>query len=136
LITRFAHTLSILLSAGTPLVDALAASSNIADNSVYTHAILTVREHVIEGHSLKKSLEESRMFPNMMLQLVSIGESSGRLESMLGQIAKQHDEALSHTIQTLSGLFEPVLMALLGIWVGSLIFAMYLPIFQLGAIVS
>lgn len=136
IIARFAHTLSILLSAGTPLVDALAASSNIVQNIVYTHTIVSVRELIIEGHSLKKSLEESMMFPNMMVQLVSIGESSGRLESMLVCIAEQHDEALSHTIQTLSGLFEPFLMALLGLWVGSLIIAMYLPIFQLGAVVS
>ncbi|NCT56839.1 MAG: type II secretion system F family protein [Legionella sp.] len=136
LIARFAHTLAILLSAGTPLVDALAAASNIAHNIVYTHAILTVREHIIEGHSLKQSLEESMIFPNMMIQMVSMGESSGRLESMLACIAEQYDEALSHTIQTHSGLFEPLLMALLGLWVGSLIIAMYLPIFQLGAIVS
>ena len=136
LIARFAHTLSILLSAGTPLVDALTASSNIARNAVYAHAILTVRDSIIEGRSLKHALEESMLFPNMMVQLVGIGETSGRLESMLIHIAKQQDEALRHAIQTLSGLFEPFLMAVLGLWVGSLIVAMYLPIFQLGAIVS
>lgn len=136
LIASFTHTLSILLSAGTPLVDALTASSSIAHNAVYSQAILTIRGHVVEGHSLKRSLEESMIFPNMLIQLVGIGETSGQLESMLTHIAKQHDEALGHAIQTLSGLFEPFLMAVLGLWVGSLIIAMYLPIFQLGAIVS
>jgi type IV pilus assembly protein PilC len=136
LIARFAHTLSILLSAGTPLVDALTASSNIAHNLLYTRAILAIRGNIIEGNSLKRSLEESMLFPNMMVQLVDIGETSGRLESMLTYIAKQQDEALGHVIETLSGLFEPFLMAVLGLWVGSLIVAMYLPIFQLGAIVS
>ncbi|MDF1685005.1 MAG: type II secretion system F family protein [Legionellaceae bacterium] len=136
LIARFAHTLSILLSAGSPLVDALTASSSITHNAVYSQAILAARANIIEGHSLKHSLEESMVFPNMMLQLVSIGESSGRLESMLASIAKQEDETLGHAVQTLSGLFEPFLMAILGLWVGSLIIAMYLPIFQLGAIVS
>ena len=136
LIARFAHTLSILLSAGTPLVDALTASSSIAHNTIYAQAILTARANIIEGHSLKRSLEESRVFPNMLIQLVGIGETSGRLESMLTHIAQQQDESLNHAIQTLSGLFEPFLMAILGLWVGSLIIAMYLPIFQLGAIVS
>jgi len=136
LIARFAHTLSILLSAGTPLVDALTASSNITRNLVYARAILTIRDTIIEGRSLKHALEESMLFPNMMVQLVGIGETSWRLESMLIHIAKQQDEALRHVIQTLSGLFEPFLMAVLGLWVGSLIVAMYLPIFQLGAIVS
>lgn len=136
LIARFAHTLSILLSAGTPLVDALTTSSNIAANAVYARGVLTIRDSIIEGRSLKHALQESRLFPNMMVQLVGIGETSGRLEPMLMHIAKQQDETLGHTIQTLSGLFEPLLMAVLGLWVGSLIIAMYLPIFQLGAIVS
>ena len=136
LIARFAHTLSILLSAGTPLVDALTTSSNIAQNLLYTRAILAIRDSIIEGHSLKRSLEESMLFPHMMVQLIGIGETSGRLESMLTCIAQQQDEALTHVIETLSGLFEPFLMAVLGLWVGSLIIAMYLPIFQLGAIVS
>lgn len=135
LIARFAHTLAILLSAGTPLVDALNASSNITHNLLYTQAILTIRSHIVEGQSLQRSLEESMLFPHMMIQLVGIGETSGRLESMLTYVATQQDEALNHAIETQSSLFEPFLMAVLGLWVGSLIIAMYLPIFQLGAIV-
>ena len=136
IITRFSQTLAILLSAGTPLVEALSVSSNIANNLRYTHAIQSMRDDIIEGHALKHALEETRLFPSLMVQLVGIGETSGRLEAMLTHLAKQHDEALRHTLQTLSSLFEPCLMALLGLWVGSLIVAMYLPIFQLGAIVS
>ena len=136
LIARFAHALSILLAAGTPLVEALTTSSNIPQNLVYNRAILAIRDNIIEGHSLKRSLEESTLFPQIMIQLVGIGELSGRLESMLTYIAKQQHEALGHTTQTMSGLFEPFLMAVLGLWIGGLIIAMYLPIFQLGTIVS
>jgi len=136
IIARFSHTLAILLSAGTPLVEALTISSNISNNLHYSKAIQAIRDNIIEGHTLKRSLEETTLFPNLMAQLIGVGETSGRLEPMLIHIAVQQEETLCHAIETLSGLFEPCLMALLGLWVGSLIIAMYLPIFQLGAIVS
>jgi type IV pilus assembly protein PilC len=136
IVARVTQTLSIILSAGLPLVDALNISANITNNLHYTEAILTTRTALTEGHPLQRTLENTGLFPNMMTQIVGMGEASGQLNHMLAQLALQQSEALTHKLDVLSSLFEPILMAILGLWVGGLIIALYLPIFQLGAIVS
>ncbi len=136
IIARITQTLSILLSAGLPLVDALNISAHITNNLCYTEAILTTQTALTEGHPLQRTLENTGLFPNMMTQIVGMGEASGQLNRMLEQLAFQQNETLTHKLDVLSGLFEPILMAVLGLWVGGLVVALYLPIFQLGAIVS
>ena len=134
-IARLTHTLSITLTAGLPLIDALKAAAGVAGNRVYTQAMVSIRENVTHGLALQSAMEQSRRFPSMVIQMVAIGEESGKLEPMLAHIATQYDEALNDATHALSRLAEPLLMAVLGIIVGALIVAMYLPIFQLGAIV-
>jgi type IV pilus assembly protein PilC len=136
ILARMTQTLSILLAAGLPLVDALKISAHMTNNLCYTEAILNTKIALTEGYPLQCTLENTGLFPNMMTQLVGMGEASGQLESMLSHLAAQQDEALKHKFEILNSLFEPILMAVLGLWVGSLIIALYLPIFQLGAIVS
>ena len=134
--SRITQTLSILLSAGLPLVDAIGVCANLAANRRYTQSLLTIQTQLTEGHPLQHAFEETGLYPAMMTQLIGMGEASGRLESMLKHLAEQQRDALQHAMQTFSGLFEPCLMALLGLWVGGLIVALYLPIFQLGGLVS
>ncbi|MCH9716151.1 MAG: type II secretion system F family protein [Gammaproteobacteria bacterium] len=136
ILARMTQTLSILLAAGLPLVDALKISAHITNNLCYTEAILNTQIALTEGYPLQRTLENTGLFPNMMTQIVGMGEASGQLDSMLLHLAAQQDEALKHKFEILNSLFEPILMAVLGLWVGSLIIALYLPIFQLGAIVS
>ena len=134
-IARLTHTLSITLTAGLPLIDALKAAAGVTGNRVYTQAMVSIRENVTHGLPLQTAMEQSRRFPSMVIQMVAIGEESGKLEPMLAHIATQYDEALNDAAHALSRLVEPLLMAVLGVIVGALIVAMYLPIFQLGAIV-
>lgn len=136
ILARLTHTISILLSAGLPLVDALKISANIAHNAPYTKAMLDIQTALTEGHPLQRTLENTGLFPNMMTQIVGMGEASGQLDNMLAHLAEQQNDDLKHKLEVLSSLFEPILMAILGLWIGSLIIALYLPIFQLGAIVS
>jgi type IV pilus assembly protein PilC len=134
--SRITQTLSILLSAGLPLVDAIGVCANLAANRRYTQSLLTIQTQLTEGHPLQRAFEDTGLYPAMMTQLMGMGEASGKLESMLKHLAEQQRDALEHAMQTFSGLFEPCLMALLGLWVGGLIVALYLPIFQLGGLVS
>lgn len=134
--TRLTQTLSILLSAGMPLVEALGICTQLTHNHVYMQGLKQIQTQLTEGYSLQQALETSALFPSVMTQLVGMGEASGRLETMLAHLADQQNETLDHTMQSLSGLFEPFLMALLGFWIGGLIVALYLPIFQLGGLIS
>lgn len=135
IIARLMHTLSLILTAGLPLMDALSMIEPIAGNYAYARAISTIREHVRQGLTLEQAIRLSKRFPNMMIQMVAIGEESGKLEAMLAQIAKQYDDMFFNSAELWGRLLEPFLMATLGIIIGTLIIAMYLPIFQLGAIV-
>ncbi|MDX2346116.1 MAG: type II secretion system F family protein [Legionella sp.] len=136
ILARLTQALSVLLSAGLPLVDALNISAHITNNLRYTEAILSTQTALTEGHPLQRTLENTGLFPNMMTQIVGMGEASGQLNHMLTHFAMQQVDTLKHKLDVLSSLFEPILMAVLGLWVGGLIIALYLPIFQLGAIVS
>jgi type IV pilus assembly protein PilC len=135
-IARFARTLSTTFAAGVPLVDALNSVAGAAGNSVYHAAILKVRDDVSTGLQLNVSMRATGVFPNMVVQMVAIGEESGALDTMLDKSASHYEEMVDNLVDNLTALMEPLIMSVLGVLVGGLIIAMYLPIFQLGAVVG
>ena len=134
-IARFARTLSTMSSAGVPLVEALQSVSGATGNIVYGNAVLVMRDEVATGHQLQMTMRQVGIFPNMVIQMVAIGEESGALDSMLAKVADFYEEEVDNAVDSLSSLLEPLIMSVLGIIVGGLIIAMYLPIFKLGSVV-
>jgi len=134
-IARFARTLSTTFSAGVPLIDALESVAGATGNSVYEKAVLNIRDEVSTGIQLNASLRKSGIFPSMLLQMTAIGEESGALDEMLDKVAAYYEEMVDNLVDNLTSLLEPLIMSVLGVLVGGLMIAMYLPIFQLGAIV-
>jgi len=134
-IARFCRTLSTMFAAGVPLVEALESVSGATGNVVYGEAVLRMREDVATGQSLQLSMQQQTLFPHMVIQMVAIGEESGSLDNMLGKVADFYEEEVDNAVDALSSLLEPLIMVILGILIGSLVIAMYLPIFQLGAAV-
>ena len=132
-IARFARTLSTMSAAGVPLVEALSSVAGATGNIVYSEAILKMREEVATGQRLQFSMQQAKLFPHMVIQMVAIGEESGSIDSMLAKVADFFEEEVDNAVDNLSSLLEPMIMAILGILVGGLIVAMYLPIFKLGA---
>lgn len=135
IIARFSRTLATTFAAGVPLVDALNSTAGAAGNSVYQKAIFQIRDDVTTGSTLYQSIKSTSLFPNMLLQMVSIGEESGALDEMLDKVANHYEEAVDNAVDSLSSLMEPVIMSILGVLVGGLMIAMYLPIFMLGSVV-
>lgn len=134
-IARFARTLSTTFAAGVPLVEALDSTAGAAGNSVYAVAIRQIRDDVTSGASLYSSIKSTGLFPTMLLQMTSIGEESGSLDEMLGKVADQYEAQVDNAVDSLSSLMEPIIMSVLGVLVGGLMVAMYLPIFMLGSVV-
>lgn len=134
-IARFARTLSITFAAGLPLVEALKSVAGATGNIIYAEATDAIREEVSSGQQMQFAMENTHLFPNMVVQMVAIGEESGALEQMLAKVADFYEEEVDNAVDALSSLLEPVIMAILGVLVGGLVVAMYLPIFQLGAVV-
>jgi len=134
-IARFSRTLSTTFAAGVPLVDALNSTAGAAGNSVYAKAIRRIRDDVTTGTTLYQSIKATGLFPNMLLQMVSIGEESGALDDMLDKVATHYEEAVDNAVDSLSSLMEPFIMSILGVLVGGLMIAMYLPIFMLGSVI-
>jgi type IV pilus assembly protein PilC len=134
-IARFSRTLATTFSAGVPLVEALDSVAGAAGNIVYAKAIKQIRDDVTTGSSLYNSILSTGLFPMMLLQMVSIGEESGSLDEMLEKVASFYEDAVDNAVDTLSSLMEPIIMSVLGVLVGGLMIAMYLPIFMLGAVV-
>ncbi|MFV0278629.1 MAG: type II secretion system F family protein [Parahaliea sp.] len=134
-VARFSRTLSTTFAAGVPLVDALNSTAGAAGNSVYAKAIRQVRDEVTTGTTLFYAIKTTGLFPNMLLQMVSLGEESGALDDMLDKVANDYEEAVDNAVDNLSSLMEPMIMAILGVLVGGLMIAMYLPIFMLGSVV-
>ena len=132
IIARFARTLSTTFSAGVPLIDALNSVAGATGNIIYENATLKIRDEVSTGTQLNVSLRTSRMFPTMMVQMTAIGEESGALDEMLEKVAIYFEESVDDMVDNLTTLLEPMIMAILGILVGGLLVAMYLPIFQIG----
>jgi type IV pilus assembly protein PilC len=134
-IARFARTLSTMSSAGVPLVEALYSVAGATGNIVYSTAVLRIRDEVATGTQLQTCMRQVNLFPNMVVQMVAIGEEAGSLDAMLSKVADFYEEEVDNAVDSLSSLIEPMIMAILGIVVGGLVVAMYLPIFKMGSVV-
>lgn len=134
-IARFARTLSITFAAGLPLVEALKSVAGATGNILYAEATDRIREEVSNGQQMQLAMSNTKLFPNMVVQMVAIGEESGALEQMLSKVASFYEEEVDNAVDALSSLLEPMIMAILGVLVGGLVVAMYLPIFKLGSVV-
>ncbi len=134
-IARYARTLATTFSAGVPLIDALDACAGATGNVVYRRAVLQVKEDVSTGQQLQFAMRSTGVFPAMALQMTAIGEESGALDAMLEKVAIYYEDEVDNAVDGLTSMMEPLIMAVLGVLIGGLIIAMYLPIFQLGAVV-
>ena len=133
-IARFSRTLSTTFAAGVPLVEALDSTGGAAGNALYRQAIREIREDVTAGTALATAVRRTGLFPAMLLQMTSIGEESGSLDDMLGKVADHYEAAVDNAVDSLSALMEPMIMSILGVLVGGLMIAMYMPIFMLGSV--
>lgn len=134
-IARFSRTLAITFTAGLPLVEALQSVAGATGNILYAKGTNAIRSEVSSGQQLQAAMDHTKLFPNMVVQMIAIGEESGALEKMLSKVADFYEEAVDNAVDSLSSLLEPIIMAILGILVGGLVVAMYLPIFKLGSVV-
>ena len=134
-LARFARTLATMFAAGVPLVEALESVAGATGNTVYAEAVTRMREQVATGQALQLSMRQQNLFPHMVIQMTAIGEESGALDEMLGKVADFYEEEVDNAVDSLSSLLEPLIMVVIGGLVGSLVIAMYLPIFKLGAVV-
>ena len=134
-IARWTRTLSTMFAAGVPLVEALDSVAGAAGNRVYMMATKKIQQEVSTGSSLTVSMQNSGVFPNMVLQMCAIGEESGALDGMLGKVADFFEREVDDAVDALSSLMEPLIMAVLGVIIGGLVIAMYLPIFKMGQVV-
>jgi type IV pilus assembly protein PilC len=134
-IARYARTLSTMFAAGVPLVEALDSVAGATGNIVYEQAVLKMRDEVSTGQRLQRAMEGTGLFPNMVIQMIAVGEESGSLDEMSGKVATFYEQEVDNAVDAMSSLLEPLIMAILGVLVGGLVIAMYLPIFKLGAVV-
>jgi type IV pilus assembly protein PilC len=134
-IARWTRTLATMFAAGVPLVESLDSVGGASGNAVYLDATKKIQTEVSTGTSLTVAMQNSDVFPNMVTQMVSIGEESGALDQMLGKVADFYEEEVDEAVASLSSLMEPLIMVILGVLIGGLVIAMYLPIFKLGAVV-
>ena len=135
-VARFARTLSTMFAAGVPLVEGMTTVAGASGNIVYETAILKIRDNVASGMSLQASMRQTGLFSNMVVQMVAIGEEAGSLDAMLGKVADYYEQEVDDAVDGLSTLLEPIIMAVLGVLIGGLVVAMYLPIFQMGNVVN
>jgi type IV pilus assembly protein PilC len=134
-IARWTRTLSTMFAAGVPLVEALDSVGGASGNAVYLEATKKIQTEVSTGTSLTTAMVSANVFPNLVTQMVSIGEESGSLDAMLGKVADFYEEEVDEAVAALSSLMEPLIMVILGVLIGGLVIAMYLPIFKLGSVV-
>ncbi len=134
-IARFSRTLSTMFSAGVPLVEALDSVAGAAGNRVYYDATKRIQSEISTGTSLTVAMQNANVFPNMVLQMTAIGEESGALDSMLSKVADFYEGEVDDAVAAMSSLMEPVIMVVLGVLIGGLVIAMYLPIFKMGQVV-
>ncbi len=134
-IARFARTTSTMFAAGVPLVEALQSVAGATGSVIYGASVLKIRELVATGQSMQLAMKQQNLFPHMVIQMVAIGEESGSLDAMLAKVAEFYEEEVDNLVDALSSLIEPIIMVVLGVLIGGLVIAMYLPIFQLGAVV-
>jgi len=134
-IARFARTLSTMFAAGVPLVEALESVAGATGNIVFENAVMRMRDEVATGQRLQRAMENTGLFPNMVIQMIAVGEEAGALDAMSGKVATFYEAEVDNAVDSMSSLLEPLIMAILGVLVGGLVIAMYLPIFKLGAVV-
>lgn len=134
-VARFARTLATMFAAGVPLVEALESVSGACGNIVYEIAVLQMRDEVATGQRLQHAMENTERFPNMVIQMIAVGEESGSLDEMASKVADFYEDDVDNAVDGLSSLLEPLIMAILGVLVGGLVIAMYLPIFKMGAVI-
>ncbi|MDX1516540.1 MAG: type II secretion system F family protein, partial [Woeseiaceae bacterium] len=134
-IARYARTLSTMFAAGVPLVEALESVAGATGNIVYEEAVLRMRDEVATGQRLQQAMENTDLFPNMVIQMIAVGEESGSLDDMSAKVADFYEEDVDNAVDNLSSLLEPMIMAILGVLVGGLVVAMYLPIFKMGSVI-
>jgi type IV pilus assembly protein PilC len=134
-IARYARTLATTFAAGVPLVEALTSVAGATGNIVYETAVLRMRDEVSTGQRLQRAMENTNLFPNMVNQMIAVGEESGSLDQMAGKVADFYELEVDAAVDSMSSLLEPLIMAILGVLVGGLVIAMYLPIFKLGSVI-
>jgi len=134
-IARYARTLATTFAAGVPLVEALESVSGACGNIVYETAVLKIRDEVATGQRLQRAMENTELFPNMVNQMIAVGEESGSLDDMASKVADFYEEEVDNAVDSMSSLLEPLIMSILGVLVGGLVIAMYLPIFKMGQVV-
>ncbi|HZF98210.1 MAG TPA: type II secretion system F family protein [Pseudoxanthomonas sp.] len=135
-IARFARTLAVTFKAGVPLVEALDTVAGATGNTVYEKAVLRIRDDVAVGYSVNMAMKQVGLFPHMVIQMTSIGEEAGALDSMLFKVAEYYEQEVNNAVDALASLIEPMIMVVIGILVGGMVIGMYLPIFKLGAVVG
>jgi len=135
-IARYTRTLSTTFAAGVPLVEALSSAAGASGNALYRDAIYQIRNDVTTGMQMNMAMQSTGVFPNMVVQMVAIGEESGSIDAMLSKVADIYEQQVDDAVDGLSALLEPLIMSVLGVLVGGLIIAMYLPIFQMGNVVN
>ena len=134
-IARFARTMSTMFAAGVPLVEAMESVAGASGNAVYYDGIMKMRDEVATGTQLNVSMRSSGLFPNMVNQMVAIGEEAGSVDAMLAKVADFYEEEVDNAVDAMASLMEPLIMAVLGVLIGGLVIAMYLPIFKMGSVV-
>ena len=134
-IARFARTLATMFAAGTPLVEAMTSVAGACGNIVYYEAVMKMRDEIATGTQMQAAMRDANIFPNMVVQMVAIGEESGALDSMLSKVADWYEQEVDDAVDSLTSLLEPLIMAFLGVLIGGLVIAMYLPIFKMGQVV-
>ncbi len=134
-IARYARTLATMFAAGTPLVEAMSSVAGACGNIVYYEAVMKMRDEIATGTQLQVSMRDVGLFPNMVVQMVAIGEESGALDTMLSKVADWYEQEVDDAVEALTSLLEPIIMAVLGVIIGGLVIAMYLPIFKMGQVV-
>src|SRR6202163_3746041 len=132
-IARFARTLSTMFAAGVPLGEAMSSVAGATGNIVYEEATLRMKDEVATGQRLQRAMENTGIFPNMVVQMIAVGEESGSLDTMSAKVAEFYEAEVDNAVDSMSSLMEPLIMAVLGVLVGGMVIAMYLPIFKLGA---
>jgi type IV pilus assembly protein PilC len=135
-IARFSRTLGVTFAAGVPLVEALDSVAGATGSPVYNDAVKRIRDDVSVGHQLQLAMRQANLFPNMVVQMVAIGEEAGALDKMLFKIAEFYEQEVNNAVDALSSLLEPFIMVIIGLIVGSMVIGMYLPIFKLAAVVG
>jgi type IV pilus assembly protein PilC len=134
-IARFCRTLAITFAAGVPLVDALQIVAGATGNAVFNDASSRIREDVAVGHQLQLAMQQTNVFPNMVIQMAAIGEEAGSLDEMLIKVAEAYEEEVNNAVDALSSLLEPLIIVFIGVVVGTMVIAMYLPIFKMAAVI-